>query len=322
MRLTITGFLLPTLAMAAILPDSIGPYRRTSTAAPAVADRPLWDEYGLKESETATYTNGADTFTVIAHRLQDSTAALAVFEWQRPPKAYASKAATLAAETEDAMLVAYGNYVVAFQGRKPSSIELESVLQSLVSVDTTALPTLSSYLPSQDLVPNSERYIIGPAGLERFVPGIPPSVAAFRYGTEAQAAAFQSPKGEHRLTIFNYPTHQIAMERAPEFEKLPGAVVKRSGPLVAVLLSPPDPDFAERLLAGIRFQAAVTRDEYVPTQRDNIGNLVVNAFLLIGILLAFSLVAGLAVGGVRTALRRGPAGQDGDPMIMLHLERR
>ena len=73
-------------------------------------------------------------------------------------------------------------------------------------------------------------------------------------------------------------------------------MVKRSGPLVAVILAPPDPDAAERLLGQVRYQADVTRDEYVPTRRDNIGNLVINAFILIGILLAFSLVSGLGVG--------------------------
>ena len=41
----------------------------------------------------------------------------------------------------------------------------------------------------------------------------------------------------------------------------------------------------------------MTADEYVPTQKDNIGNLVVNSFVLIGILLAFAVVSGFALGG-------------------------
>ncbi len=57
------------------------------------------------------------------------------------------------------------------------------------------------------------------------------------------------------MAIFNYPTPQIAMQQVPDFEKLPGAMAKRSGPLVAVVLSPADPDFAERLLAQVRYQA-------------------------------------------------------------------
>ena len=171
-------------------------------------------------------------------------------------------------------------------------------------------------------MPDSERYIIGPASLRKFNPGIPPSVAAFHLGAEAQLGVFHSPKGDMVLTIFNYPTPQIAMQQAASLGKIPGAEVKRSGPLVAVILSPPDPDAAERLLAQVRYRAEVTRDEHVPTLRDNIGNLVVNAFVLTGLLLAFCVVSGLALGGFRAFLRRFRKGEDPEAMITLHLERR
>jgi hypothetical protein len=133
--------------------------------------------------------------------------------------------------------------------------------------------------------------------------------------------SFGSPAGNMNLAIFNYPTPQMAMERVGEFAKISGAVAKRSGPLVAVIVSPPHPDAAERLLALVRYQATVTRSEYVPSQRDNIGNLVLTAFELTGVLLLFAAVAGLAVGGVRAFLRRGRGGE-GDPMIVLHLGER
>ncbi len=182
------------------------------------------------------------------------------------------------------------------------------------------LPSLPGYLPSEGLVANSQRYILGPAGLQKFAPAIPPSVAAFHLGAEAQLAVFHNPKGNLSMAIFDYPTPQMAIQQVADFEKLPGAVAKRSGPLVAVVLSPPDPDFAERLLSQVRYQAEVTRNEYVPTRRDNIGDLVINAFTLIGILLAFSVVSGLAFGGVRAFLGRMRHGQDPDVMISLHLE--
>ena len=167
---------------------------------------------------------------------------------------------------------------------------------------------------------NSQRYVLGPAGLQKFAPAIPPSVAAFHLGAEAQLAVFHNPKGDLPLAIFDYPTPQMAIQKVADFDKLPGAVAKRSGPLVAVVLSPPDPDFAERLLSQVRYQAEVTRDEYVPTRRDNIGNLVVYAFVLIGILLTFCLVSGLALGGVRAYLRRIRHGQEPDGLITLHLQ--
>ena len=98
-------------------------------------------------------------------------------------------------------------------------------------------------------------------------------------------------------------------------------MVKRSGPLVAVVLNPPDPDAAERLLALVKYQALVTLDQWVPSHKDNIGNLVINAFLLIGILLGFSLVSGMAYGGWRAFRRRGNRGEEADALTTLHLGR-
>ena len=74
-------------------------------------------------------------------------------------------------------------------------------------------------------------------------------------------------------------------------------------------------------MGEIRYQAAVTRDEYVPTKRDNIGVLVVNAFVLIGILLAFALVSGIAFGGWRAFRRRNRQGEEADALVTLHLTR-
>jgi hypothetical protein len=314
------ALLLPALAQAAIWPDAIGAYHRTAASKPVLADAPIWDEYGLRESETATYQNGSAKFTATAWRLQDPTGALAAYDWQRPAKSEPSKEAALAAETAAGLLLVHGNYLLSFTGYKPTTLELDPIVESLRNVDASSLPALPGYLPSQGLVPGSERYIMGPTSLRKFNPGIPPSAAAFHLGAEAQLGVFHSPKGETALTIFNYPTHQIAMQQAASLGKIPGAEVKRSGPLVAVILSPPDPDAAERLLAQVRFQAEVTRDEYVPTLRDNIGNLVVNAFILTGLLLVFCVVSGLAVGGSRAFLRHFRKGEDPDAVITLHLK--
>jgi hypothetical protein len=316
------ALLVPMLAQAAIFPDAIGAWHRTAAAKPVLADAPLWEEYGLRESETVSYQNGSAKFTATAWRLQDSTGALAAYDWQRPANSEASSVAALAAETADSLMLVHGNYLLSFNGYKPTTPELDPVIESLRNVDTTALPTLIGYLPSRDLVLGSERYVTGPASLRRFNAGIPPSAAAFHLGAEAQLGVFHSPKGDMVLTIFNYPTPQIAMKQADSLGKIPGADVKRSGPLVAVILSPPDPDAAERLLAQVRYRAEVTLDERVPTLRDNIGNLVVNAFVLTGLLLAFCVVSGLAVGGSRVFLRRFRKGEEPEALTTLHLERR
>lgn len=313
---------LPSLAGAAVLPDQIGLYRRTSTTTPALTDQAVWGELGLKESEVAVYQNGKAKFLATAYRLEDTTAALSAFDWRRAPGARPSPLAELAAETAQGVLVVHGNYLIDLEGYKPTATELSPILDGLRDVNTTPLPVLPGFLPSQGLVPNSERYIIGPATLKKFDPGIPPSVAAFHLGAEAQLGVFHSPSGDLTLAVFNYPTNQIAIDKQGDFQKLTGAVVKRSGPLLAVILSPSDLDAAERLLALVRYEAQVTLHEATPTSPHAFGNMLVNVFILIGILLAFSTVAGLFVGGVRTFLLRRRTGPEEEPMILLHLEQR
>jgi hypothetical protein len=312
--------LAPALAGAAILPDTIGAYHRLAVSQPTLDSRDLWDEYGLHEYESAAYQNDAARFTATAYQLQDSTGAMAAFNWQRPAAAKVSHANGLAAETATGLMLVRGNYVLVFDGYKPAAPELDAVAGSLIHVDGTPFPTLPGYLPGLDLVPNSDRYITGPAGLQKFDPAIPPSVAAFHYGTEAIFGVFHSPKGDMKLAVFNYPTPQIAMDRLTAFQNLPGALAKRSGPLVAVVVSPPDADEAERVLAQIQYRVEITQQDHIPTRRDNIGNLVVNAFILAGILLVFCVVGGLGVGGLKILRRRGKDGADADAMITLHLE--
>jgi hypothetical protein len=322
MKFLLAALLAPGLCLGAIWPDNIGAWKRAATMQATLFDRPIWDEYGLKESEAARYENGDGNFTVTGYRLQDTTGAMAAFQWLRPAAASASKLSPLAAGTADGLLVVHGNYLLSFSGHTPEAAELGALFDGLRNVDTTVLPSLPANLPYQERVANSERYITGPVSLAKFITGIPPSVAAFHYGAEGQMGVFHSPKGDMALVIFNYPTPQIAAQEETQFRGIPGGnFVKRSGPLVAVVLAPPDPDSAERLLSLVKYEALVTLDQWVPSHRDNIGDLVINAFVLIGILLGFAVVSGLAFGGLRAFRRRGNRGEEADALTTLHLGR-
>jgi len=314
--------LLPASCFATIWPENFGSFHRVADKPVDVSDRALWDECGLQQAEQAQYEAQDRKMTGTAYRLQDSTGALAAFDWQRPFDSKPSTLGKLAVESGDSVVLAYGNYLLNFTGYKPTVSEIDALIQTVPKLEQSPLPALMGYLPEKGLVPNSERYVLGPVGLEKFATGIAPSTAAFHFGTEAQVGSFHVASGEMKLAIFSYPTPQIARERIVDFQRISGAIAKRAGPMVAVVLSPPNADDAERLLAQIRYAPTITLDEHVPTARDNIGNLVVNAFKLTGLLLVFCLVAGLSFGGFRTLFRRmGPAG-DGEAMITLHLRDR
>jgi len=121
------------------------------------------------------------------------------------------------------------------------------------------------------------------------------------------------------LVVFSYPTMEMARDRVNPFTQVPGAVTKRSGPLVAVALGAQSPDDAEKLLAQVKYQADITVPHKLPGLKDNPANLLWNIAILCGVLIALCLASGLAFGGMRILFRR--AGPDGDEnqMISLHL---
>jgi hypothetical protein len=295
---------LPTLLNAAVWPDQFGAFTKAPSKPVELAGKNVWNEYGLQETEQAEYSSGAQRFTAVAFRFRDPTGALAAFQWQTPALATVSTLGKYAVETPQAALVAYHNYLFRFDGRKPQVAELAPMLGVLPRLDQSPLPSLPDFLPSANLISGSMRYVVGPASLEAFEPRIQPSLAAFHIGTEAQLAKYKTQGGEMALAIFSFPTPDFARERAAEFTKLPGAMVKRSGPLVAVILSPPDSNEGERLLTRVNYQATISWNQYVPTRRDNIGDLILGIFSLAGVLLLFCLGAGIAYGGFRVIRRR------------------
>ena len=308
--------------MPQLLPERIGGDHLASKAPAPTSDPAVWSELGLEDSGKGTYESPAGRYTLTLYRVQDPTAALAAFDWLRPPE---SKRGTLAppltAETPDSLTVGSGNYLLIWNGHKATPEELNAILLAVPRYQHGGLPALPGFLPEAGLRSNSERYIVGPASLKKFYPDISPSVAAFHLSAEAETAVF-GPNGGIRLIVFSYPTFGIARRQLAEFEKIPGAMAKRTGPLVAVTVHPPDLDEAERVLSRVRYQAEVTLPEKPPSPRDNPGNLLLNIALLIGILIVFCAISGLAFGAIRQLLRRMGPSDDGESMVMLHLSDR
>jgi len=329
-KITLPLFL-PILLAGAILPEYVGQYRKVSSAPLTLDHQPVWNEYGLQAAEQGTFALNGKKVTVDAYRMQDSTGALAAWQWKRPQDSHPADAKTqelskLSAVTIAGESIALGNHLLLFEGYQPTADELANVFRSLPHQETGPLPTLPQHLPDANLIPNSERYVTGPAALSLFIPEVSAATAAFHLGTEAQLGSFRSKSGEQvRLAIFSFPTLDSARERAAALSNIPKSIVKKTGPLVAVVLSPTDLNAAEGLLSLVRYQAVITGQDSSsapPTKRDNWGNFMVNLFLLIGIVLAFCLLSGAFFGGMRALFRRGGESGDGDSMISLHLDNR
>jgi hypothetical protein len=315
-------FLLLALpAMPQLLPERIGGSHLAAKAPAPTLEPAIWTELGLEDSGQGTYDGPAGSYTLTLYRVQDPTAALAAFYWQRPPEAKRSTLAPLTAETPDSLTVGSGNYLLIWKGHKVTPEELNALLLTIPKYQSGNLPALPKFLPSTGLRANSERYIVGPASLRKFYPEISPSAAGFHLSAEAEAAVF-GPNGGVRLVIFAYPTFEMARKQLVEFEKIPGAMVRRTGSLVAVTVHPLDPDEAERVLSRVKYQVDVTLPEKPPTPRDNPANLLLNIVLLIGILIVFCTISGVAFGLLRQVFRRFGPSDDGESMVALHLSDR
>ena len=308
------------LAQGAILPDQIGTFVKGDTQPLAASDPALLREFGFQAGEQALYKSPDKRFTVSAWRFHDSTGALGLFEARRPANAAPAKLAALSSTTPEGAIFAYGNYVFEVTGAVPEQKDLELLFAQLPQVDLAPLPALIGNLPQDGLIPNSERYVLGPVSLARFEPRIAPALAAFHLGAEAQLGRYRTPKGDLTLAIFSYPTPNIARERQEEYLKVPGTIAKRSGPLVGVVVQPPDADAAEGVLAGVQYAGNLTLNEKVPVNEGLfMYRLFLNIFVLSGVLIGLSIIVGIGFGGFRILRRKlGKPGHD-DPFQLLRI---
>jgi hypothetical protein len=195
------------------------------------------------------------------------------------------------------------------------------------------LPTLPDYLPRKPLVPESARYIIGPAAFAALNLDLSPAVIDFSKSPKVLWARINGDApGSAQVLLVSYPTHIIAIDHLSAFEQLapPAAgdtnVVKRTGPILALVRGEISHGDATRILASINYDANVTWNENAgQSKRDNIGNLVVAALSLAAVLFLISLGAGAVFGFGRAFLPRFWGKVSGHPvddgaMIRLDLD--
>ncbi len=284
---------------AAILPERFGDLQRSAAQPFTPTEAVIYQEYGLDAAEKAYYAAGDRQVEITALRAKDATGAYAMYLLLRPPDGKPVALGEGGLESGSLTVYRLGNYVLLLRGPRPESDHLELLGAVLPRIERGAASPLAQHVPAAGRLPNSERYILGPASLEKLFPAVTPSVAAFHYGAEAQTAEYSVAGGRLTLALFSYPTPQLARAQLEEFHKLPGVMAKRSGPLIAAVSKPFSRDEAEKLLALVRYEATLTWNQQAGSRRNNLGDLILNIFLLIGIILGFAAVVGVGFGGLR-----------------------
>jgi hypothetical protein len=265
--------------LATILPPSIDDWKRTEQTP---AQPPLLNvarEFGLLESDGATYQNGPKKFKLAVHRVRDVTGAVALEQSLQGP---------------EKKIFRHQNFVFeTLEGTAPRGA-MDAFFFPTLKVDRSAAPTLSSYLPRKNRVQGSERLLLGPESLRAFEPRIPVAAAGFDFAAEIQLARYPNTV----LAVIHYPNHAIARQQFGALQQVSGATVSRSGPIVSVAL--PDapgtaltPESALALLGQIQYKAVVMLDKAPEKPEPNPGAMMMGIFTLTGILLVLCLTLGL-----------------------------
>jgi len=269
-------------------------WKKVETARPADLGnkKAIFDEYGLQAAEEADI--GAARAT--AYRFKDVTGAVAANLW----------------------LGGYmqGNYV--FTCACPNLNKIVAAEGPFPGQGKGPLPTLLDCFPQAGQLKGSQRYILGPASLAEFAPELPANLFGLQYSPEAEVARYQ----QQTLIVISYPTPQMAREQAVAMEKANLGLVKRSGPLLALVPAPSDPAAAAKLMKQVSYQASVQWNEFipVPVKAQSVGQMILAIFSLAGIVLAFCVLSGLAYGGIRIFRRRFGNADASDAMIVLNLQ--
>ena len=342
-------------AQAPILPEAFAGWEQTGTEQKGYDPRQLdaisaavLGEDRFADFEIATYKvidpntanpkDGQRTLTLRAARFADAEGAYAAFTYYRQARMQKEDIGQLAASLNERVMFLQGNLLVDAQFSQLTAMsgaqlrELAGMLPK-ASGPVAELPTLPGRLPRKQLVPESAHFVIGPAAYAALNLDIPTTLINFEKNPKLLWARMNGEStASAEILMAEYPTHIIAIERLAAFQQLQPAtgstmVVKRTGPIVALVRGQISRRDAEHILASINYDASVTWNQDTgQAKRDNIGQLVVAGLTLAFVLFLISVGLGLMFGFGRSFLprlwgsKKGQSRDDGD-MIRLDLDR-
>jgi hypothetical protein len=305
-----------------------------SSAAPEAADAAnadLLKEDGFAQFASATYTRNGDKLSVRAIRFDDASGAYAAYTFYRRPglpkqevgfggvfdgsRVLFWQSATLVDATFDHLTAMSASELRELAGTLPRAAGGAGVP-----------PPLPGYLPQAGLDAQSTRYALGPIGYVRGGGVLPPSVVGFDRSAEVLTAQYSNRQGDGTLTLIDYPTPQLAVERLHAISALlaagntagaqwpallaesPSAALqsRRSGPLVAVSSGSLSAEGARALLSDVHYSPDVTWNHpqgYV-SEVSKTAKLLLNITVLSLMLSGAALIVGIFFGGGRALYRR------------------
>lgn len=322
--------------------------RSSDVAAADPANAAVLKEYGFQRFERCQYSrDDGRKLAIKAAVFEDASGAYGAFTFYRTPETLEEKIGLQAGSLNNRVLFFQGNVLVDAVFDKLSAMsaaELRELagLLPLPRGSAGKLPPLRNYLPARGYEKNTEKYVVGPAALDRMNAPLASSMVDFRSDTEVVLGKYAAEAGDATLMLIEYPTPQIAAEKLRQIDaahqvsaQQPGVASivdvgpffdKRTGPIVAIAAGPLSTREAQAMLGAVSYDADVTWNEntYLD-KKNNLANLLFNVIVLCGIVIGLSLVVGVGFGGVRILTKRLFPGRvfdrsDEMEIISLHLE--
>ena len=307
--LTVTGLLL-LFAMVALaqehdtplLPQQLGNWTRQSYEEhPAnVSWGAILDEYGSLRAASAVYVRNGITHPVTVHKMRDGVRAYGAETFYRGRRG-----------REGQTFERMGEFLISYRLR--ASRDLYGALTAhLTPLQGRQMrpPALPEYLPAKRLISGSERFLMGPAALETFMPLAVGDWVGFSYGAEAEYAEYRLDSGRTQFVILSYPTPQIALARMEEMSSVfnlngqgragrPIVHILREGTLLFLATgSDLRADEANELLTSHRYRRdlAITKTQPELTQEEWL-SLVGSVFVNTGVLTMIVMLLAVVLGG-------------------------
>jgi hypothetical protein len=276
-------------------------------------------EYGVLDAEQRLYARGPDSLRVILYRMHDPSGAYGAYSFLRAPDMTGARLSEHSSMSRGRALVLTGNLLLDISGK--DLVPLEADLKALVGsvaphAESGPYPFLWQRLPLEGIVPGSDRYLLGPVALNQLLPASNGDWLGFSEGAEAELARYRLDGQEVTLLLADYPTPQAAAKKLQELSSefgpnsaaehgRPRLFARRNLTLIAVVANARSDAVAQSLLKQVSSGTELTWNEPSFSLTDpGIGQMVVGTIIGTGVLCLFTLIAGLAFGGVRLTVKR------------------
>ncbi len=267
-------------------------------------------EYGVQTLEQRTYVLKNQRAEVVIEETPDASSAYGLFTYYQTEQSIPVARMPLTLKDSSGISMCRGRFFVRIPRANKldvtdSEFQALLVLTGGVQTASTQSPHLPAGLPEKNLVPGSEKYLLGPEAARRVLPGFRADLIGFTQGAEVQVGTYRS--GERRITLLAiaYPTPQIARVRYGAMESFLGfnlergsesIYARRSGSFVFVVLDSPSADQANKLMGRLQVTGQISWDQRPPKSKPFAREVL--ELLLANLLLILILIGGSIAGGV------------------------